>query len=42
MLIAKGEKKNVEYKKIIIIDNIRNVDHLKFEIPNSGVHVITG
>lgn len=26
----------------IIIDNIRNIEHLEFEIPNAGVHVITG
>lgn len=26
----------------IIIDNIPNIEHLEFEIPNAGVHVITG
>lgn len=28
--------------KKVIIDNIRNIEHLDFEIPNTGVHVITG
>lgn len=32
----------MKYMKKIIIDNIRNIEHLEFEIPNAGVHVITG
>lgn len=28
--------------KKIIINNIRNIDYLEFEIPNAGVHIITG
>ena len=35
MEVVKGMKK-------IIINNIRNIDYLEFEIPNAGVHIITG
>ena len=29
-------------KKTITIDNIRNIHHLEFAIPNKGVHILTG
>ena len=42
MVIVKWEYESVKYMKKIIIDNIRNIEHLEFEIPTAGVHVITG
>ncbi len=28
--------------KKIIIDNIRNINHMEFDVPSKGVHIITG
>lgn len=32
----------IQVMKKIIINNIRNINHMEFEIPSQGVHIITG
>ena len=39
---TKDDVSTIIYMNTITIENLRSIKHLEFEVPTSGVHVLTG